>query len=147
MFREYNARKTSRRDNLYDVFLRISASSDPLLLNHYYKIKPTPRIRKTLTPDMLALLKPTDEYSLKWIVIYCNEWISILYWFMINFHLSVHSCWIHVCIFVKTVSQVFLRSKSEHKFKKFHAKKTGLWLAGIHLNSCPVLDLRRNWLY
>ena len=134
MFREYNARKTSRRDNLYDVFLRISASSDPLLLNHYYKIKPSPRIRKTLTPDMLALLKPTDEYSLKWIVIYCNEWISILYWFMINFHLSVHSCWIHVCIFVKKVSQAFLRSESEPEFKRFPAKKTGIWLPDLSVS-------------
>ena len=72
LFREYFSRKNSRRNNLYDIFFRICASSDPLLLNHYFKIKTSPRYKKTLSPEILDLLKETDPNALKWNVILMN---------------------------------------------------------------------------
>ena len=51
----------------------------------------------------------------------------------------------------KFKSQFFLKSESGHEFKRFPAKKTGLYLvnqsgacffAGNHLSSCPDSDLR-----
>ena len=58
-----------------------------------------------------------------------------------------------------TKSQIFLRSESGHDSRVFPAKKQisdwltylvyqleACFLAGNHLNSCPDVDLRKNWL-
>ena len=61
MFRERFARKTSREENLQDVFARISACSDPVLLKHFHKMKKIVlREKKSFSPRALDLLKPID---------------------------------------------------------------------------------------
>ena len=67
MFRQYRenfARKTSRKDNLYDVFWRTSVCSDPLLLKNVFKFKKNLRKREPFPQSVLDLLKPTGENSM-----------------------------------------------------------------------------------
>ena len=64
-FREQFARKGNRRDNLYDVFWRVSVTSDPLLLNHFFKLKCNHRQKKPLPPKVIALLKEGQKGKLK----------------------------------------------------------------------------------
>ena len=64
-FREHHARKTSREDNLTDVFRRTSICSDPILLRYVFKLKRNLRQHKPHSKIVLDMLKPTDQYQLK----------------------------------------------------------------------------------
>ena len=65
-FRQFHARKSSRQNNLRDIFTRTAAMSDPLFLDHYFKIKRNLRVRSpSIPPKVLKMLKPVgpDEMS------------------------------------------------------------------------------------
>ena len=64
-YREYHARKTSRKDNLEDIFRRISVCSDPLILKHAFKIKRNLRKKIPYSKEVSQNLKSTGPYSLK----------------------------------------------------------------------------------
>ena len=67
-FREHFARKCSREKNLRDVFTRTCASSDPLILNYYFKLKRNNRKRDPFDSDVLALLNPIAPDAMKWLM-------------------------------------------------------------------------------
>ena len=64
-FREQFARKGNRRDNLFDVFWRVSVCSDPLLLNNFFKLKRNLRQKTPLPKAITDLLKETQEGYMK----------------------------------------------------------------------------------
>ena len=64
-FRDQFARKGNRRDNLFDVFWRVSVCSDPLLLNNFFKLKRNLRQKNPLPKAVIDLLKQTQGGDLK----------------------------------------------------------------------------------
>ena len=62
-FREHFARKNSRKNNLYDVFWRVNVSSDPLLLNHFFKLKRNLRQKKPFPQAVINLCTQTTQYG------------------------------------------------------------------------------------
>ena len=64
-FREYFSRKRSRKENLRDVFVRISVSSDPLLLRSFFKIRQNHRKIRPIPDCVKKVWKQADPYALK----------------------------------------------------------------------------------
>ena len=64
-FRQYFARKSSRKDNLRDVFARICVSSDPLVLKWFFKLRKNNRKSHAVPDCVKKVWKQTDPDSLK----------------------------------------------------------------------------------
>ena len=64
-FRSLFARKISRKDNLRDVYARITVSSDPLILKWFFKLRKNNRIFRPIPECVRKVWKATDPFSLK----------------------------------------------------------------------------------
>ena len=65
-FRERFSRKSSRKDTFFDIYFRTTVSSDPIIVDYFFKIKKNLRDKTEPFPAVvLKMLKATDPNDLK----------------------------------------------------------------------------------